>query len=356
MISLPKPQPDWNRFLKAVRREGEPDRVPLCELFHDTEIINAVMQLIGWEPDVLDSDPEKARLRKRVAFWRLLGYDYVVLSVIIPFKRRQLFSDDLAPLSRGQRGWVDEARGAIETREDYEKYPWPTPADADFSQFEFVETILPEGMKVMGLTGGILEWTMWIMGYEPMCYALQDDPELVKLVADRVGELIVAANKTLASMDMIGACWLGDDMGFKHATMISPAHLREYVFPWQKRLAEVAHAAGKPFLLHSCGNLTEVMDDLIDYVGIDAKHSFEDVIEPVTEAKHKYGDRIALLGGIDVDLLARGTEEQVRARTQEVLEVCAPGGGYALGSGNSVANYVKVENFLAMLEEGYRFG
>ncbi len=356
MLRLPEFQPDWNRFLKAVRREGEPDRVPFCELFHDNEIIDEVMARMGWEPDVAESEAEKARLRKRVEFWRLLGYDYLTLTAIIPFARRTLRCRDVALFSRGEREWADERRGAIETREDFEKYPWPTPRDVDYSQFEFVEKILPEGMKVMGLTGGVLEWAMWIMGYEPLCYALEDDPELVEQVFARVGELVLAANETLATMDMIGALWLGDDMGFKHATMLSPELLRKLVLPWHRRIAQAAHAAGKPFLLHSCGNLTEIMDDLIDYVGIDAKHSFEDVIEPVTEAKRRYGGRIALLGGIDMDLLARGTEEQVRRRTREVLEACAPGGGYALGSGNTVANYVKVENFLAMLDEGLRYG
>lgn len=110
------------------------------------------------------------------------------------------------------------------------------------------------------------------------------------------------------------------------------------------------------FLLHSCGNLREIMDDLIDEVGIDAKHSFEDGIQPVTEAKRLYGDRVALLGGIDVDYLCRSSEEEVRAYTRRVIEVCAPGGGWALGTGNSVANYIPVKNYLAMLDEGRNCG
>ncbi len=56
-----------------------------------------------------------------------------------------------------------------------------------------------------------------------------------------------------------------------------------------------------------------------------------------------------------MDVLARGTEEQVRAYTRRCLEECAPGGGYALGSGNTIANYVPTRNYLAMLEEGREF-
>lgn len=99
-----------------------------------------------------------------------------------------------------------------------------------------------------------------------------------------------------------------------------------------------------------------MLDDIIDYCKIDAKHSFEDQILPVTEAKVKYGDRISLLGGIDVDFLCRANEDEVRTRTRQTLEKCMANGGYALGTGNSVANYIPVNNFLAMLDEGAKAG
>ncbi len=53
-----------------------------------------------------------------------------------------------------------------------------------------------------------------------------------------------------------------------------------------------------------------------------------------------------------MDILARGTEEQVRRRTREILDCCGPGGGYVLGTGNSVADYLPLNNYLAMLDEG----
>jgi uroporphyrinogen decarboxylase len=54
-------------------------------------------------------------------------------------------------------------------------------------------------------------------------------------------------------------------------------------------------------------------------------------------------------------MLCRGTEEEVRAYTRRVIEACAPGGGYALGTGNTVANYIPVQNYLAMVEEGQNY-
>jgi uroporphyrinogen decarboxylase len=149
--------------------------------------------------------------------------------------------------------------------------------------------------------------------------------------------------------------WGSDDMGFKTGTLLSPDDLREFVLSSHKVIADMSHEAGRPYIIHSCGNLDLIMDDLIDDVKIDAKHSFEDVIEPVTKAKVRFGDRIGLLGGIDVDFLCRASEDEVRQRVRDTLDICMPGGGYCLGTGNSVANYIPLDNYLAMLDEGRRY-
>ena len=90
------------------------------------------------------------------------------------------------------------------------------------------------------------------------------------------------------------------------------------------------------------------MDDLIDQVGIDAKHSTQDVIEPIIISKQRWGERVGLLGGVDVDFITRRTPEQVRAYTRRILETCTSGGGFALGVGNWVADSIPFENFLAL--------
>jgi uroporphyrinogen decarboxylase len=184
---------------------------------------------------------------------------------------------------------------------------------------------------------------------------LYDDPNLVREVVDRVGQTIYEAFRVFCEMEKVFAIWLGDDMGFKTSTLLQPAHLRQYILPWHKRYAELAHRNGRLFLLHSCGRVEPVMRDLIEEVRIDAKHSFEDVIVPVEDFKRRWGANVAVLGGVDVDLLSRGTAEQVRRRTEQILAACAPGGGYACGSGNSITNYIPTRNYLAMIETVQRF-
>jgi uroporphyrinogen decarboxylase len=193
------------------------------------------------------------------------------------------------------------------------------------------------------------------MGYETFCYALYDQRDLVGAISERLLSIHLAIIRRCLEFDRVKCIWGSDDMGFRSGTLVNPRDLREFVLPGHKLMAEMSHNAGRAYLLHSCGNLKDIMEDLITDVGIDAKHSFEDTVERVTEAKELYGHRVALLGGIDIDFLCRSSEQEVRQRVRDTLAKCMPGGGYCLGTGNSVANYVPLRNYLAMLDEGRRY-
>ncbi len=354
----PRARPDFARLLRVLRRDGLPDRVPFIELFADPEVIAAVLDepVAPLPATASDREAYAARLDQRIRFCRRVGFDFVWAGTHPPLAMSRLQADDTAELSRVKRGWVNESEGVIGSMADFEAYPWPRPEDVDYFELEYVANNLPDGMKVIATTAGVLEYVMWLMGYAPFAVALYDDPELIEAMFQRIGDLLASIYATICDHPRVGAVFLGDDMGHRGGTMVHPDHLRRYVFPRQRRLVQTAHEHGLPFLLHSCGDLRAVMDDLIDDVGIDGKHSFEDTYLPVAEAKRLYGDRVAILGGVDVDFLVRSDPEQVRAYTRRVLEACMPGGGYAFGTGNSVANYIPVRNYLAMLDEAMQVG
>jgi uroporphyrinogen decarboxylase len=88
-------------------------------------------------------------------------------------------------------------------------------------------------------------------------------------------------------------------------------------------------------------------------VRIDGKHSFEDAIVPVQEFQSMYGNRVATLGGLDINILSGAAPAEVRSQTRFLVETCGARGRYAIGSGNSVPSYVPVENYLAMIDEAH---
>lgn len=353
---FPRVEGDYGQLDRVLRRQT-PDRVPVIEMAADRGFIREVL---GHGPEAIAPDRDLADWQRfwlwRIEYQRVAWPDFLAVpleGLTYPTRNVQ-FAANTAELADEDRKWVNESEGVIGSRADFDAYPWPEDP-FDPARIDFVAENVPPGMGLIANSAGILEWTMWLMGYEPLAISLYEDPELVRDVTTRIGERFVAFYHETARHPAVRAMWLNDDLGFKTSTMLSPQHLREYIFPWHKKLAAIAHAQGKPFLLHACGNCEAVIDDLIDDVGIDAKHSFEDVIEPVTSFHQRFGQRVAVLGGMDIDFLARRSPDEIRRRTREILETCAPTGGYALGSGNSVTNYIPVPNYLAMLDELQRF-
>jgi uroporphyrinogen decarboxylase len=345
--------PNVERLVSVLRHEGVPGPVPFVELFADQQIMEAVLGHPMIPPGLSRRPAKVAHADSLIAFYRKLGYAYVPVSVGSGLRRETASAADTAPLSKGERHWDNAATGSLRTWADFEAYPWPKPGDLDYTEAEYLLAHLPEGMGAMAMGGGgVLEWVMWLMSYEGFAVALYDAPELVAALFQRVIETLLVPCRNLMEMGQFVGYFVGDDMGYATATMVSPAVMRQYVFPGQRQLTDVVHAHGLPFVLHSCGNLSAVMEDLIVDVRIDAKHSFEDKIEPVESVHARYGQRISLLGGVDVDLLTRGSEAQVRARTRQLLDLLGPSGTWALGTGNSVTNYIPVRNYLAMLDEG----
>ena len=141
---------------------------------------------------------------------------------------------------------------------------------------------------------------------------LADDPELFADLFRRIGDLMVEIWAVFLQRhsEHYAICRFGDDLGFRSSTLLAPTTIREHILPQYRRVIDQVHAAGKPFLLHSCGKIFRVMDDLIG-LGIDAKHSNEDAIAPFDEWITRYGDRIGLLGGIDVDILCQQSPQDI---------------------------------------------
>jgi uroporphyrinogen decarboxylase len=367
-LPVAQPGPDARRFIDGLmgRRPSVP--TPLVEYLIDDAVLKPIVEALlglrwapwpGREPGAgpADRKAQKAFLDNYIQVWLRLGYDCVRFESGLPFPERTITAPDTAALGIRPRAWADEHAGAITSWEDYERYPWPRVEDFDFFPFEYLAGRLPEGMGLLAChAGGPFEHLSWIMSLEGLCLALKDNPDLVRAVADRIGLLLTAFYAHILDLDRVSAVFAGDDLGFRTGTLIAPGDLRTYVLPWHKLFVSMAHRKGLPYFLHSCGNLSAILDDLIGDIGIDGKHSFEDAIEPAEAFQERLGGRVAVLGGVDLNILAAGRPEDVRRRTRALVETCGARGRFAVGSGNSIPSYVPVENFLAMVDEALGCG
>jgi len=343
-IELTSVQLDLEGFHRNLRREGTPDRVYYFEHGMADNMQAALADRFGlWNS--IDPDSPTAEWDRMTAVYRFLGHEY--FRVFPPGARI------IAPRKEGE--WTNERKGAIATREEFEAYTWPDPAAADLSVLDYYDHALSPDMRVFHVVD-LWEVIRDSMGFETICFAFYEDPDLVADFFEKIGSFLEAVLDRCLRHRCYGAIYLADDMGYKTSLMISPELIRKYILPWHRRLTALAHRHGKFFFLHSCGQMYSLMDEYIDDVKIDAKHSFEEVILPVQEVKKRYGDRLTLLGGMDVDFLSRAEPEAIREKTRAMIEACQPGGGWFLGSGNWVTEYIPMENYLAMLQEARAFG
>lgn len=333
--------PDFNNLLAVLDRQ-RPARPVLFELFMDDDVY---ARITGKQMSGID---ELERTRRIVEAYRLSGYDYATVHAsgfdILHHYLKDWYSEE------GKDSVSANHEALIFDDASFKAFRWPDPEDFSMQHLTDIAPELPRGMKlnVMGHCG-VLEMVTAIFGYENLCMFLFDKPGLVKKVFDAVGERFVEYYRMAARQDAVGVLSANDDWGFNTQTMIRPRDMRTHLFPWHRRIADVIHQAGKPAILHSCGNFSQIMEDFMA-LGYDGKHSYQDVILPVEEAYECYHDRFAILGGFDVDYLSQASPAQVRERATAMLERSRADGAYALGSGNSVTSYIPQENFDAMRE------
>ena len=336
-------EPDYRHVVDAAQNR-RPRRLPIYEhLINDTSI----EQIAGVELADLRSGDDADRRRYfelYCDFFREMTYDAMSFEVCVT----EILPDGGALLG--------ERRGPIQSRADFERYPWDELSrlfwDRGDWQFELLGQCMPPGMKAIGGIGnGLFEISEDLVGFEGLCYMQADDPELFADLYRRIGDLLVELWGTLLPRfgGHFAVCRIPDDMGFKTSTLMAPRTLIEHVVPQYRRVIEVIHHARKGFLLHSCGRVQDLMESLID-AGIDAKHSNEDAIAPFDEWIDRYGERIGLFGGIDTDRLCRMAPDDVyRFVLEEGRRFRSTAKGFALGSGSSIPDYVPPDGYRAMV-------
>lgn len=347
--------PDFNRIITTLEHK-EADRVPMAEAAISYEIMSQFLR-----KRVVDSD-----IAAQVEFWTKAGYDYVALTVgmmqpgkvtgdsAISKMIKSVILRDTADHATDE-SWNLERKAFIHDDNDFDTFPWEEAARLDYRIFHDVQEYLPEGMKIIALSGKIFTLTWMLMGFENFCLNLALKPQLVEKVLERVANIQYEALRAIIKIPNVAAVWAVDDLAFGTGTMINPAALRQYVFPWYKKFGQMCHDNNMYFFFHSDGLLWDVLEDLIA-IGVDALHPIDPTCLNIEEVKRKVAGRLTIIGNVSNEILMNGTPEEVVELTKKRLQVLAPGGGYMIGSGNSVPEWAKIENYKAMIDTVQLFG
>ena len=336
------PMNSRDRVIKALNRE-EPDQVPFCDVAVDKGL---AQKLLNWEGDTDIGSSSRTEnpytVEESKAISACLGLDNINYLLRAPTYAHMLTGID---------GRTFVGHGMIKTEDDLSMINLPDPYDNSLYQ-EAEEYIANKGDYAACFVTRIGFFQVVLsLGLEGFCLALYDKPAMVEKMLDMYFDWMVVVAERVCKIGF-DVFWTTDDFAHKSGLMFAPQVFEELLVP---RYRKVLEKVSIPWILHSDGKITDVMDLFID-LGATAFHPIEKGAMDIAAVKKEYGDRVCLLGNVDLNILGAGTPEETDAEVKYLIQNVAPGGGYIVTSGNSLASYLKPECVMALSRAVKKYG
>ncbi len=333
--------------------------------FGNNNLLNKLMQSLS-----RGKKAAKTAVEPGVRLYKKIGLDLVPITLCIhPYKYyKNGFISEFGHRFEYKENPADKMNllyymgGSFDNFEEYEKFPLPDPDDPlRENLFKAAVQLEKENKEEIccapGITG-MMEMTWEGFGLESFSKLLTNKKNAKKVFDDR-GKFSVEMVKRIIEWGGTGPMLIFDDYGYKKGLFMSPQNYREFVIPWLKEICKQAHKGDLQVILHSCGDIYQIFEDIIE-AGVDAVHP----IEPTTsnpeynifKLNEKYGDKITFLGNVSPQDLSDKDPQTILEYVKSLIKNIAPGGGFILSSGHSINPAIKLENFLAMREALQKYG
>lgn len=196
-----------------------------------------------------------------------------------------------------------------------------------------------------------------LCGHENMLLGMALDPEWVKDMVDTYARLTVELQEILfAEEGPPDGIWYYEDMGFKDKPFMSPAMYKEIIQPGHLHTIDYAHSLGLPVVMHSCGMVEELVPGMIE-AGIDCLQVIEiKAGMDLLRLYRHFGDRLSLMGGIDVRVLYSNDKQRIDAELISKIPTVMGGYGYALHSDHSIPHTVHYDTYRHFVARGLELG
>jgi uroporphyrinogen decarboxylase len=386
------------RLLKALDHE-EPDKVPsfelsidnfkICKHFDEEYVFQGIVKSFSDTYDLYKGDTDqmtqtilkatetrsymKNTMQRHLGLYKKIGIDLATIPftgyILFPQKcDKDHFVDEYGrvfDLKKNPEDGMDIAyykKGAYDNFDDYKANP---PLDPDnprrekyFRAMKKFEKESQGKLYVMPSAWAVFEPSWQAFGFANFSRLLAN-PTKIKTVFDNNGKFTVELLKRFIDWGEDTLFYIFGDYGYKAGLLMSPKNYRKYILPWIKQICKVAHKSGVKVILHSCGDIFPIFEDIVK-TGIDGIHP----IEPTTsnpeydifKLNEEYGDKITFIGNVSPQDLADKEEEYIINYSKKLIKELAPGGGYIMSSGHSINPAIKLENYLAMHETLNKYG
>ncbi|MBD3197730.1 MAG: hypothetical protein GF317_21945 [Candidatus Lokiarchaeota archaeon] len=385
--------------LKTILSHEEPDKVPsfelsidnlsICQHFSEDYVFQGLVKSFAETHELCKGNSElltstilkatetrsyiKNTLKKHVELYKKIGIDLA----IVPFTGYVLFPEicgkdyfvdefgRIFDLKRNPNDMMDIAYykdGYFTTFEDYEAFKPPEPeSERRIKYFDYMKKIEAQNedsISIIPSIWGIFEPVWQAFGFVNFSKLLSNQKQIRKLFDDR-GKFALELVKIFIEKGEDLGILIYDDYGYKSGLLMNPKKFKEYVLPWLKKICDFANKKGVRIILHSCGDIYPIFDDIVK-TGIDAIHPVEPTtanpLYDIFQLYEKYKNEITFIGNVSPQDLADKDPQYIEDYTQKLIKHLAPGGGFILSSGHSINPSVKLGNYLKMHETLKKYG
>jgi uroporphyrinogen decarboxylase len=230
-----------------------------------------------------------------------------------------------------------------------ENYEFPDPLDKRFFQ-DIPERIqnFNNRFRVFQIGFSLYERAWSMRGWESLMMDFIDNPDFVDELFHNIADYNIAQINEALKYD-IDAVYFGDDWGMQKGLQMGPPIWHKFIYPVLKRMYGVVRQAGKYVMIHSCGDVDELFDYLIE-AGANCFNPFQPEVMDVTTLLKKYRRRLTFFGGLSTQrTLPFGSVNDVRDETNHLLELGSDG-SYIFAPAHDVEGDVPLENLLAFID------
>ena len=331
--------------LAALSSDQTPDRVPWVEQDIHAKVVGAMLQKDLNDPlamEKVDAETTTEYVSDALNVYADLGLDGIGCMVWTPALGDSVIIDGKVSTTALKPGILDW--------NTFNKLSKELPRPADLPIINYVKG-WSDAMSDSNMFRALLVGMQYRMlevsiGLENMAIWHVEKPDLLHAAAQFFCDWTCEAIRMVLDKFPFDAVWLDDDLAFKTGTFVSPVMLKEYVFPYHRKIVATAKSYGLPTMFHSDGNLSSILNDLIDS-GFVSIHPLERLAFDIRSARNVVHDRITVMGNIDIDFLEKGEPDLCYNETASLIKELGPR-RFILASGNAITANVKIENLKAI--------
>lgn len=334
-------KPDKQRYLRSAVMHVESEEIPFFEQEIETTVAEKIL----------------GKKLPRVRSFELPGEDYVRLNLLAG--NDMLFWSRIWELGRknhideeGRKHYMD---GTFKTRQDLSRITYPDLGELARGLEELLGAIEGTGLGLMYTPSQAPFIVTTAIGYQDYYEYMITDPEFIHEFQRRVSEHCMRELE-LALKYPIDAVQVGAVLCSKSGPLFSKEMMEEFEFPSLRARVQMVKSKGLPASIHQDGNVVSLYPEFIK-MGIDVINPVEacDGAQDIFSLKEQYGDRIALHGNIDMNLLAFGKPAEIKDQVTEHCRWLGSGGGYICASSHNITESIPVANFYAMRDAVHDF-